>query len=85
MISASSEELSKSEREGGEPTSVSARFAVLKKKRWVFPALLLIIAFVLIVGPTILLNIILKSMFPAESGLSLTYERARAGFLFGSA
>ena len=112
MISANSEELSKSEREGGESTpqpgpcvaeaadcpavspgqgqnsrlaaSIPARFAG-PKKHWVLPALLLVIAFGLIAGPTILLNLILKNMFPAESGLTLTYDRARAGFLFGSA
>ena len=95
MISASSEELSKPDQRDGDKSPVLSMSQLGQsvgtvrlfgsKKRWIVAALLLFIVFVFIAGPSILLNLLLKNMFPAESGLSLNYDRARAGFLFNSA
>ena len=81
MISASSEALSKPGRNNSGPASPRP---TKTKKRRLIPLLVLFVVFVLLAGPSIFLNILLKNIFPAESGLSLTYDRARAGFLFKS-
>lgn len=84
MISASSGDLSKPDQMGGaSPTTDAKPYG--SKKLWVLTALVVLIAFILTAGPSIILNLLLKNMFSAETGLSLHYGRARAGFFFSSA
>lgn len=69
MTSANSEAGSKSKR---------------PKLRLIAALSVLILAAAFVAGPTVFLHILLNSMFPPESGLSLSYGRARAGLLFTS-
>lgn len=85
MISASSGDLSKTDQMGGASPTTYGSKPYGSKKFWVITALALLIAFILMAGPSILLNLLLKNMFSADTGLSLHYDRARAGFLFNSA
>lgn len=102
MISASSEALSKPDRNDNGPAAPAplaskdgreinplpgggaAPRPAQRNKRLLISALAILVAFVLLAGPSIFLNMLLKNMFPPESGLKMTYDRAKAGFLFKS-
>ncbi|MDL2259971.1 hypothetical protein LJB99_03745 [Deltaproteobacteria bacterium OttesenSCG-928-K17] len=86
MTSASSEAALKPELRGGDaPSQLDGPPAAKSKRRWVWAAAGLALLLLLAAGPTLLLHGLLKSMFPAESGFSLSYGRARAGFMLSSA